>query len=148
LRDNVGIIFQNPDNQFIGLTAEDDIAFGLENRLIKTEDMNDIIEEFGNKVGLTAFMDYEPQNLSGGQKQRVAIARAIINKPRILLADEPTGALDQASGRQVMELFSQLNQEGMTIIMITHDASVAKNARKVMYIVDGVLSEESPGEGI
>lgn len=94
-----------------------------------------------NRVGLKDRALFKPNQLSGGQKQRVAIARAMINHPRILLADEPTGALDQASGRQVMALFKELHEEGVTIVMITHDASVAANAEKVLHIVDGEIIE-------
>lgn len=94
-----------------------------------------------DRVGLKDRALFKPNQLSGGQKQRVAIARAMINHPRILLADEPTGALDQASGRQVMALFKELHEEGVTIVMITHDASVAANAEKVLHIVDGEIIE-------
>lgn len=86
-------------------------------------------------------MDHLPSQLSGGQCQRVAIARAMIGRPSILLADEPTGALDQKTGRQVMELFHELNAEGHTIIMITHDMKIAQNAHRVVHIIDGVLTE-------
>ena len=82
-----------------------------------------------------------PSEMSGGQKQRVAIARALATNPTILLADEPTGALDQKTGRQVMMLFRELNQEGNTIIMITHDKSIAKNASRIVRLLDGVLTE-------
>ena len=92
-------------------------------------------------VGLGDRATFLPSQLSGGQKQRVAIARAMINNPKILLADEPTGALDQASGKQVIELFGELNNKGTTIVMITHDANVAKNARRVVKIIDGMLTE-------
>lgn len=85
-------------------------------------------------------VDHRPDQLSGGQCQRVAIARAIVGKPKLLLADEPTGALDSASGAAVMELFQQLHDSGSTIIMITHDHSIANHAAKVMTIRDGVLS--------
>lgn len=94
-----------------------------------------------DRVGLKDRALFKPNQLSGGQKQRVAIARAMINHPRILLADEPTGALDQASGRQVMALFKELHEEGVTIVMITHDASVAANVEKVLHIVDGEIIE-------
>ena len=97
------------------------------------------------RVGLKERAHFRPNQLSGGQKQRVAIARAMINHPRILLADEPTGALDQASGRQVMELFRELHEEGATIVMITHDASVAAHADKVLHIVDGEIIEHRRG---
>lgn len=91
-------------------------------------------------VGLSDRVDHRPDQLSGGQCQRVAIARAIVGKPKLLLADEPTGALDSASGAAVMELFQQLHDSGSTIIMITHDHSIANHAAKVMTIRDGVLS--------
>ena len=93
------------------------------------------------KVGLGERVNFKPNQLSGGQKQRVAIARALINHPRILLADEPTGALDQASGKQVMELFEELNKEGVTIVMITHDAHVASMVKRVIHIIDGMIQE-------
>jgi putative ABC transport system ATP-binding protein len=94
------------------------------------------------RVGLEDRMDFLPTQLSGGQKQRVAIARALVNNPAVLLADEPTGALDQASGRNVMELFQQLNEEGVTVIMITHDAGIAAHAKQVIHLVDGQIVEE------
>lgn len=91
------------------------------------------------KVGLADRVKFRPDQLSGGQKQRVAIARAIVNNPKVLLADEPTGALDQKSGAAIMELFKQLNEEGTTIIMITHDSGIASHAKKTYRIVDGRL---------
>ena len=94
------------------------------------------------KVGLEDRMDFMPNQLSGGQKQRVAIARAIVNHPRILLADEPTGALDSTSGEQVMELFRMLNEEGVSILMITHDAEIASYAERKVIIKDGILRGE------
>ena len=87
-------------------------------------------------------MDFKPTQLSGGQKQRVAIARAMVNRPKILLADEPTGALDSRSGRQVMELFQELNKEGVSILMITHDAEIASWASRKVEIRDGILEYE------
>lgn len=93
------------------------------------------------RMGLGEKIDYYPNQLSGGQQQRVAICRAVITQPSILLADEPTGALDQKTGKQVMELFQELNNEGRTIIMITHDANIAKHAHRIVKILDGKLSE-------
>ena len=93
------------------------------------------------RVGLSDRMDHHPNQLSGGQQQRVAIARALVGNPTLLLADEPTGALDQKTGRQVMALFRELNAEGRTIIMITHDMNIAKYARRVVRIIDGELTE-------
>ncbi|MGN0315846.1 MAG: ABC transporter ATP-binding protein [Fusicatenibacter sp.] len=91
------------------------------------------------RVGLADRMDFKPTQLSGGQKQRVAIARAIVNHPKILLADEPTGALDSKSGEQVMELFQSLNDEGVSVLMITHDAEIASWAERIVEIRDGIL---------
>ena len=95
-----------------------------------------------DRVGLADRVDFRPNQLSGGQMQRVAIARAIVNNPRLLLADEPTGALDSKSGRQVMELFQKLNVEGVTVLMITHDPDIAAHAKRVVMIRDGELKEK------
>lgn len=98
------------------------------------------------KVGLEDRIEFKPTQLSGGQKQRVAIARAIVNKPRLLLADEPTGALDTKSGEQIMELFEELNSEGVTIVMITHEREIADYAKRIMLIRDGEISPDNGGE--
>lgn len=94
------------------------------------------------RVGLAERVEFLPNQLSGGQMQRVAIARAIVNSPKLLLADEPTGALDSKSGQQVMELFQKLNDEGVTVLMITHDSEIAAHAKRTVLIRDGVLREE------
>ena len=99
------------------------------------------VTEMLEKVGLADKMYNLPNQLSGGQQQRVAIARAIATNPTILLADEPTGALDQKTGKQVMQLFHELNDEGRTIIMITHDSNIAAHARRIVRILDGNISE-------
>ena len=96
------------------------------------------------RVGLGERVNFRPTQLSGGQKQRVAIARAMVNHPKILLADEPTGALDSKSGEQIMELFDSLNEEGVTIVMITHDPRIAAKAKRIVRIIDGEIYE---GEG-
>lgn len=100
-------------------------------------------------VGLEERMHFLPNQLSGGQCQRIAIARAMVGKPALLLADEPTGALDTKSGNQIMEIFRQLSQEGMTIIMITHEPSIAACADKTYHILDGMLRTDGklPEEG-
>ena len=90
--------------------------------------------------------EFKPTQLSGGQKQRVAIARAIVNHPKILLADEPTGALDSHSGEQVMELFQSLNDEGVSILMITHDAEIASMAQRTVEIRDGMMKSKEVAE--
>ncbi|MDO5108339.1 MAG: ABC transporter ATP-binding protein [Erysipelotrichaceae bacterium] len=141
----IGFVFQT-FQLLAGETALENVALPLIYAGVKKAERLAKAEEALKKVGLGERIHFYPNQLSGGQKQRVAIARAMINNPRILLADEPTGALDQASGRQVMELFSQLNEEGTTVIMITHDANVAANARRIMTIVDGRLSEGEAGD--
>ncbi len=142
----IGFVFQT-FQLLAGETALENVALPLIYAGVKKAERLAKAEEALKKVGLGERIHFYPNQLSGGQKQRVAIARAMINNPRILLADEPTGALDQASGSQVMELFSQLNEEGTTVIMITHDANVAANARRIMTIVDGRLSEGKAGDG-
>ena len=99
-----------------------------------------------DRVGLSDRYHFKPNQLSGGQKQRVAIARAMVNNPKILLADEPTGALDSKSSAQVMGLFEKLNEEGVTIIMITHDRNIAEHAKRIVDIFDGELSEHRDEE--
>ncbi|MCC8067402.1 MAG: ABC transporter ATP-binding protein [Clostridiales bacterium] len=101
------------------------------------EESEDII----NMLGLSERVHHKPRELSGGQQQRVAIARALVGEPAILLADEPTGALDQSSGKEVLKLFRRLNEMGNTIVMITHDLGVAENAKRIVRIIDGELHE-------
>ena len=101
-----------------------------------------------NKVGLGDKMMNKPKQLSGGQQQRVAIARAMVTDPAISLADEPTGALDQKTGAQIMELFEQLNAEGKTIIMITHDPKIARRAKRIVHILDGRLYTQEEYDAI
>ena len=95
-------------------------------------------------VGLDQRVDFKPEQLSGGQCQRVAIARAIVGNPHLLLADEPTGALDSASGAQIMDLFRKLHDNGSTIIMITHDRNIAEHADQIATILDGHLEGGTP----
>ena len=140
----IGFLFQN-FNLLSSETAQENVALPLIYAGIDKEKRNQRAIDVLNKVGLQDRISFKPSQLSGGQKQRVAIARAIINNPKILLADEPTGALDQASGKQVMELFKSLNDEGVTIIMITHDANVASHAKKILHIIDGEIIENKQG---
>ena len=108
---------------------------------VPEREQNERAAEMLRRVGLEDKMNYYPNQLSGGQQQRVAIARAMCNNPAILLADEPTGAMDQKTGRQVMELFHKINDEGKTIIMITHDANIAAHAKRIVRILDGNIGE-------
>lgn len=134
----IGFVFQN-FNLMPRETALSNVELPLLYAGVKKKARREIAAAALEKVGLADRMKFYPTQLSGGQKQRVAIARAIANSPKILLADEPTGALDSASGEQVMALFSQLNSEGVTIVMITHEKSVADCANKIVVIYDGEL---------
>ena len=143
----IGFVFQN-FNLLPRQTALENVELPLLYAGIRKKKRREIAMEALEKVGLGDRMDFFPTQLSGGQKQRVAIARAIANKPKILLADEPTGALDSKSGDQVMELFSQLNSEGMTIVMITHEKAVAECANKTIVIYDGEIKTMEEFESI
>lgn len=141
VRRRVGMVFQH-FNLFPHMTV-------LENMIYAPMKVNKVpkdkaiakARELLEDVGMLAKVDAYPGKLSGGQKQRVAIARAMVNKPKILLADEPTGALDSKSSAQVMDLFAQLNAEGVTVVMITHDPGIAGHAKRVVDIFDGEISE-------
>lgn len=146
IRQSAGMVFQNPDNQIIGTVVEEDVGFGPENLGVPTKEIWKRVEDSLRAVGMLDRRKDSPNKLSGGQKQRVAIARAIVNNPKLLLADEPTGALDTKSGDQVMELFKELNDDGVTIVMITHEPDIARCAKRIMYIRDGELHGEKAGE--
>ena len=135
----IGFVFQS-FHLLHKLTALDNVALPLLYGGVKKAERQERARAALETVGLADRLDHRPDQLSGGQCQRVAIARAIVGKPRLLLADEPTGALDSASGAQVMELFQQLHDSGSTIIMITHDQGIAHHADTIMTIKDGVLS--------
>ena len=105
-----------------------------------------MVEEYIRMVGLWERISHKPNELSGGQQQRVAIARALVTAPTLLLADEPTGALDSQTGKEILALFQRLNEMGNTIIMITHDLSVAQHSKRIARLVDGVLSFQDKEE--
>ena len=136
----IGFIFQN--SQLLPrLTAQKNVEMPLIYAGVPPRERKRRACEMLERVGLSDRMHHYPNQLSGGQQQRVAIARALVGNPSILLADEPTGALDQKTGRQVMALFQELNREGRTIVMITHDMNIAAYARRVVHIIDGELTE-------
>lgn len=132
----IGFVFQNAD-LLPGLSALDNVALPLIYRGMKKKERRARARDMLERVGLADRMEFKPNQLSGGQCQRVAIARAMVGNPSLLLADEPTGALDTQSGHQVMELFHNLNADGVTIIMITHAPEVACCAQKTYLIRDG-----------
>lgn len=123
------------------LSAVDNVALPLLYAGVNKKERRERAIEALQMMGLGQRLNFRPNQLSGGQCQRVAIARAIVGRPKLLLADEPTGALDQATGEQVMALFRELNDEGRTIVMITHDLKIARHASRIVNILDGVLSE-------
>ena len=135
----IGFVFQS-FHLLPRLTALDNVALPLLYGGVKKAERRERARAALEMVGLGDRIDHRQDQLSGGQCQRVAIARAMVGGPKLLLADEPTGALDSASGAQVMELFRQLHENGATIIMITHDVQVARQAQRIMTIRDGVLS--------
>ena len=141
----IGFVFQN-FQLLPRATARDNVALPLSYTGTKPKERKERAMEALEKVGLADRADFRPIQLSVGQKQRVAIARAMVNHPKILLADEPTGALDSKSGEQIMQLFQQLNDEGVTIVMITHDNKVAQRAKRIVHIIDGELTEEQEAE--
>ena len=135
----IGFVFQT-FNLLPKLSAQDNVALPLLYGGVGKKERRERAAEALRKVGLGDRLNFRSNQLSGGQCQRVAIARAIVGNPKIILADEPTGALDTKSGEQVMEIFQQLNDEGVTIIMITHEPDIAMHAKKLYHIRDGILT--------
>ena len=142
----LGFVFQS-FNLLPKQTALDNVALPLSYAGVPVKKRRQIAFQTLQRVGLEDRVNFKPSQLSGGQQQRVAIARALVNNPKIILADEPTGALDSKSGTQVMKLFERLNEEGVTVIMITHDAIIAGHAKKVIRILDGVIADDSQEGG-
>ena len=139
---SIGFVFQN-FYLLPKMNALDNVALPLLYRGVPLAERREMAAEALKLVGLEDRMDFMPNQLSGGQSQRVAIARAMVGRPKLLLADEPTGALDTASGQQVMEIFRELNNQGITIIMITHEPEIAALADKTYHILDGELETEA-----
>ena len=140
----IGFVFQN-FNLLPRQSALENVELPLLYAGFSRRKRRELAKEALKKVGLEDRMNFNPTQLSGGQKQRVAIARAIVNKPKLLLADEPTGALDTRSGEDVMRIFSDLNNDGVTIVMITHEPEIAEHAKRIMYIRDGELHDGAFG---
>ncbi|WP_029512471.1 energy-coupling factor transporter ATPase [Mycoplasmopsis iners] len=148
IRKKIGIIFQNPDNQFIGATVEDDIAFGLENAMVPRAEMKDTIEYLAQRVGMTKYLSREPQFLSGGQKQRVAIASVLALDPEIIIFDEVTSMLDPKGKSSVLEIIREIQQKRQkTLISITHDMDEAILADLCIVFAKGkIIASGSPAE--
>ena len=140
--EEIGFIFQ----QFHLLprcTALENVALPLKYASVKRTEQLSRAEEVLNKVGLSDRLHHKPNELSGGQQQRVAIARALVNSPSIIFADEPTGNLDSKTGREVLEIFKELNENGQTIVVITHERDIAKQSHRTITIKDGEIESDS-----
>ncbi|HHV02614.1 MAG: ABC transporter ATP-binding protein [Bacteroidales bacterium] len=134
----IGFVFQS-FNLISFKTALENVALPLYYKGVRRNKRNRIAMEYLERMGLTEWADHLPSELSGGQKQRVAIARSLVANPQVILADEPTGALDSQTSVEVMQLLQQVNREGMTIIMVTHNPEMAAMSQKIINIRDGVI---------
>ncbi len=149
LQKKIGMVFQNPDNQFIGSTVQDDIAFSLENVAMPYDQMKVLVEEYSKKVGMYEYLSREPSSLSGGQKQRVAIAGTLVRHPEILVLDEATSMLDPQGRNDIRTLIRNMKKENpdLTIISITHDIEEAYQSDRVIVINKGkVVKEGTPDD--
>jgi len=132
----IGFVFQS-FNLLPFKTALENVALPLYYQGISRRKRNQIAEQYLERVGLRDWADHTPSEMSGGQKQRVAIARALIGKPRLILADEPTGALDSETSRQIMDLMAEINKTGITVLVVTHDPEVAARTSRIIRLKDG-----------
>lgn len=149
IRQKIGFVFQNPDNQFVGTTVGEDVAFGLENRQVPRSEMKERVADSLKSVGMLAFVDEQPANLSGGQKQRVALAGVLAMEPQIVILDEATSMLDPEGRHQIDQLLTKLQQEReLTILAITHDPYEAALADNVIMINDGELVEQGTSDQV
>ena len=145
IRKNVGMVFQNPDNQIVATVVEEDVAFALENLGVPRPEMCRRIDDSLKKVGMSAFAKHATHQLSGGQKQRIAIAGVLAMQPKILVLDEPTAMLDPQGRREVMQVLHDLHRQGSTIVLITHFMDEAVQADRVIVMNDGeVLLDDTP----
>jgi len=141
-REKIGFIFQKY-NLIPTLTALENVAISMGFAGVRQKDRLERAEKLLGMVDLSKRIRHKPSQLSGGEQQRVAIARALSNNPSIILADEPTGNVDTTSGNKIMGILEEINAKGETLIIVTHDQSIAKRARRILRIQDGVVSEEN-----
>lgn len=149
VRNHIGIVFQNPENQFVGSIVKYDVAFGLENHSVPTEEMHDIVKQSLQDVGMSDYADYEPQSLSGGQKQRVAIAGVLALSPSVIILDEATSMLDPQAKQSLIQLIRNVKQDkNVTIISITHDLSEAMESDHIIVMNQGQVYKEGSPQSI
>lgn len=149
IRQMVGMVFQNPDNQFVGSTVQDDVAFGLENLGVPREDMIERVRSALEKVNMLEFAEREPARLSGGQKQRVAIAGIVALRPDIMILDEATSMLDPQGREEVLRTVKEVKeQENLSVLSITHDIDEAAEANRILVMRDGKMIQEGTPETI
>lgn len=138
----IGFVFQS-FNLISFKNAVENVALPLYYQKVSRRKRNTIAMEYLEMMGLTDWAEHLPSELSGGQKQRLAIARAMISKPKIILADEPTGALDSTTSREVMEIFKEINATGITVIIVTHENEIASNTRRIIRLKDGMIEHDN-----
>jgi putative ABC transport system ATP-binding protein len=137
----LGFVFQS-FNLLPFKTAAENVALPLFYQGVSRRKRNEIALDYLDKVGLAEWAEHLPSELSGGQKQRVAVARALISKPRVILADEPTGALDSKTSEALMDLLEEVNAEGVTVVVVTHEADIAARTQRIIHLVDGVIAPD------
>ena len=149
IREMVGMVFQNPDNQFVGSTVQDDVAFGLENLGIPRDEMIERVRNALDKVNMLEFAEREPARLSGGQKQRVAIAGIVALRPAIMILDEATSMLDPQGREEVLRTVKEVKEEeNLSVLSITHDIDEAAAATRILVMKDGQMIQEGSPETI
>jgi len=137
----IGFVFQS-FNLLAFKNAMENVALPLYYQKVSRKKRNKIAMEYLEKVGLVDWAHHTPNELSGGQKQRIAIARSLISKPKVILADEPTGALDTQTSYEVMELFQEINIEGITVIIVTHEKDISERTKRIIHLKDGLIDKE------
>ena len=137
---NLGFIFQD-FNLIDSLTVHENIAVPLTMAGVKKDEIYTRVREIAKKINIESILNKYPTECSGGQRQRIAIARALVTNPTLIIADEPTGNLDTQNSHEIMMIFNQLNKEGVTILMVTHDSLIASYSKKLLYISDGEIRE-------